>query len=155
MGDRNSPPPELTHEAFTFVPINVTSWAELSSLFEKALELHGRIDHVFANAGRLSGLEREWSDSNSLPPGVGPRMTLLEDKVDSNGKLLEPDFHVLDINLKSVMNTTALGLHYMKKQESGGSIVLTASASRMHSRPSVKRTIRTNCMRRLPAVRCS
>lgn len=58
-----------------------------------------------------------------------PRTTLLEDKVDNNGKLLEPDHRVLDVNLKSVMNTSALALHYMRKQDTPSSIVLTASAS--------------------------
>ncbi|EOD51813.1 putative short-chain dehydrogenase reductase sdr protein [Neofusicoccum parvum UCRNP2] len=111
MGDLNPPPPKIESPDMTFVPLDVTSWEALSGLFEKAIELHGRIDHVFANAG------------------IAPRVSLLEDKLDSNGKLQEPDYRVLDINLKSVMNTAVLALHYMRKQETGGSIVLTASAS--------------------------
>lgn len=123
MGDRNPPPPKVEHENMAFFTLDVTSWDALSGLFEKAVELHGRIDHVFANAG------------------VAPRTTLLEETLDSNGKLLEPDYRVIDINLKSVMNTTALAIHYMKKQESGGSIVLTASASSTNSVPEIPETV--------------
>lgn len=123
MGDRNPPPPKVEHENMAFCTLDVTSWDALSGLFEKAVELHGRIDHVFANAG------------------VAPRTTLLEETLDSNGKLLEPDYRVIDINLKSVMNTTALAIHYMKKQDSGGSIVLTASASSFQRFQAVDYTI--------------
>ncbi|KAL0261336.1 hypothetical protein SLS55_002766 [Diplodia seriata] len=121
IGDLNPPPPEVReHASSTFVPLDVTSWAALSEIFEKAVEQHGRIDHVFANAG------------------VAPRTTLLEDKLDSNGKLQEPDYSVIDINLKSVLSTTALALHHMRKQRPpGGSIVLTASASSYQRFPSV------------------
>ncbi|KKY20357.1 putative short-chain dehydrogenase reductase sdr [Diplodia seriata] len=124
IGDLNPPPPEVReHASSTFVPLDVTSWAALSEIFEKAVEQHGRIDHVFANAG------------------VAPRTTLLEDKLDSNGKLQEPDYSVIDINLKSVLSTTALALHHMRKQQPpGGSIVLTASASSYQRFPSVDYT---------------
>ncbi|OJD30394.1 short-chain dehydrogenase reductase sdr protein [Diplodia corticola] len=124
IGDLNPAPPHVNeHANCTYVPLDVTSWAALSEIFEKAFELHGRIDHVFANAG------------------VGPRTNLLEDKVDSNGKPVEPDYSVIDINLKSVLNTTALALHYMKKQQpAGGSIVLTASASSFQRFPTVDYT---------------
>ncbi|KAL1645025.1 hypothetical protein SLS58_004096 [Diplodia intermedia] len=124
IGDLNPPPPEVReHANSTFVPLDVTSWTALSEIFEKAVELHSRIDHVFANAG------------------VAPRTTLLEDKLDSNGKLQEPDYSVIDINLKSVLSTTALALHHMRKQQPpGGSIVLTASASSFQRFPSVDYT---------------
>ncbi|GME48532.1 short-chain dehydrogenase reductase sdr protein [Neofusicoccum parvum] len=123
MGDLNPPPPKIENPDMTFVPLDVTSWEALSGLFEKAIELHGRIDHVFANAG------------------IAPRVSLLEDKLDSNGKLQEPDYRVLDINLKSVMNTAVLALHYMRKQETGGSIVLTASASSFQQFQAVDYTV--------------
>lgn len=56
MGDRNPPPPKIEHENMAFFTLDVTSWHALSGLFEKAVELHGRIDHVFANAGKLHAL---------------------------------------------------------------------------------------------------
>ncbi len=111
-GDLNPSPPYVSsNNNFTFVPTDVTKWSDLTTLFKTAAVKHGRIDHVFANAG-ISG-----------------RTTLLDEKLDENGDLLEPSHIVLDINLRGVVNTVALGLHYMRKQESGGSIVLTASAS--------------------------
>jgi len=98
-------------DRLTYVKTNVTSWADLSALFKAAKAKHGKIDHVFANAG-ISG-----------------RTTYLDEQVDENGDLLEPTQLVYDINLKGAINTCALAIHYMRRQESGGSIVLTASAS--------------------------
>ncbi|KAL1619284.1 hypothetical protein SLS56_010174 [Neofusicoccum ribis] len=132
MGDLNPPPPKIEGPDMTFVPLDVTSWEALSGLFEKAIELYGRIDHVFANAELLRGDQVQ---------GIAPRVNLLEDKLDSNGKLQEPDYRVLDINLKSVMNTAVLALHYMRKQETGGSIVLTASASSFQQFQAVDYTV--------------
>lgn len=80
-------------------------------MFKLAKSKHGRIDHVFANAG-ISG-----------------RTTYLDEQLDENGDLLEPNHAVFDINLKGVVNTVALAIHHLKKQDKGGSIVLTASAS--------------------------
>lgn len=41
-----------------YVPLDVTSWASQSSFFKKAYELHGKIDHVFANAGKFKDAVR-------------------------------------------------------------------------------------------------
>lgn len=111
-GDINEPPvPCSDHLAFQ--KTDVTSWADLSALFKKAKQLHGRIDHVFANAG------------------ISTRTNYLEENLDENGDLKEPSFEVLDVNLRGVLNTATLGLHYLKpeRQEGGGSIVLTASST--------------------------
>ncbi|EXM15829.1 hypothetical protein FOTG_15864 [Fusarium oxysporum f. sp. vasinfectum 25433] len=37
--------------AYEFIKTDITKWEELLVLFNKAKETHGRIDHVFANAG--------------------------------------------------------------------------------------------------------
>lgn len=94
-----------------YVQTNVTSWPDLANLFKKAKEQHGRIDHVFANAG------------------IGPRANYLELETDANGELKEPSAEVLDVNLKSVVNTASLGVHYLKQQPEGGSIVLMGSST--------------------------
>lgn len=108
-GDLNAMP--ITHDRLNFLKANVTIWADLCALFKLAKSKHGRIDHVFANAG-ISG-----------------RTTYLDEQLDQNGDLLEPNHLVYDVNLKGVVNTVALAIHYMRRQDSGGSIVLTASAS--------------------------
>lgn len=109
VGDLNTMP--ITHDRLTFLKTNVTAWADLSALFKLAKSKHSKIDHVFANAG-ISG-----------------RTTYLDERLDENGDLLEPNHLVYDINLKGVVNTVALAIHHMRRQDSGGSIVLTASAS--------------------------
>lgn len=108
-GDLNEMP--IQHDRLTFVKTNVTSWADLLAIFKIAKAKHGKIDHVFANAG-ISG-----------------QSTYLDEQVDEHGDLLEPSHLVYDINLKGVVNTCALAIHHMRRQELGGSIVLTASAS--------------------------
>lgn len=90
---------------------NVTIWADLSNLFKKAKEHFGRIDYVFANAG------------------IGPRANYLALETDENGDLKEPSYDVLDVNLKSVMNTATLAVHYLKQQPEGGSIVVMGSST--------------------------
>ncbi|KAK7178890.1 hypothetical protein DPSP01_014199 [Paraphaeosphaeria sporulosa] len=109
VGDVNEPP--LQHPNLIFQKTNIASWGELSALFKSAKSNYGRVDHVFANAG-ISG-----------------RTTYLEENFDANGELLEPDDLVNQINLKGCANTCALAIHYMRRQETGGSIVVTASAS--------------------------
>lgn len=108
-GDINTPP--IEHENLTFQKTDVTSWDDLSKLFKVAQSKHGRLDHVFANAG------------------ITGRTTYMDEKLDENGDLLEPTHFVLEVNLKSVANTVALAIHYMKRYGTSGSIVLTASAS--------------------------
>ncbi|KAK5121997.1 hypothetical protein LTR85_004569 [Meristemomyces frigidus] len=109
-GDINSPP--IEHEKLAFIKTDVTKWTDLKALFKRTKELHSRVDHVFANAG-ISG-----------------RADYMADELDEHGELQEPSTLTLDINLKGVINTAYLGIHYMRHQEpAGGSVVLTASAS--------------------------
>lgn len=109
-GDMNDSP--VSHPKHTFLKTDVTSWAQQKTLFQTAWGKHGRIDHVFANAG-ISG-----------------RAEYLKDQYDEQGELQEPATLVYDINLRGMMNTGYLGMHYMRKQDPpGGSIVCTASGS--------------------------
>lgn len=56
-------------------------------------------------------------------------MDLLSDEFDEDGELKRPSHIVLDVNLTAVVDTVKLGIHYTRKNPSGGSIVVTASAS--------------------------
>lgn len=109
-GDLNPPP--IQYNNHTFIETNVTSWDDLSALFDLAKQKHGRIDHAFANAG------------------IAGRASFLEENLDANGKLQEPNHLVNEINLKAVLNTSALAFHHFRHQDpAGGSVVATASAS--------------------------
>ncbi|CAG9938651.1 unnamed protein product [Clonostachys rosea f. rosea IK726] len=107
-GDLNPVP--IEHENIAFRQTNITIWDDLLGLFELAESKHGKVDHVFANAG------------------VAPKALFVEDEVDENGKPVPPNLSVVDVNLKGTIYTVTMGLHFLKKQKKG-SIVITASAS--------------------------
>jgi NAD(P)-dependent dehydrogenase (short-subunit alcohol dehydrogenase family) len=104
----------IDNPALTFQRTDVTVWAEQIALFKKAREIHGRVDHVFANAG------------------VGPRADYLSTAVDANGDLVEPTFVALDVNLKAVIYTATIAVYYMREEQqtpAGGSIVIASSVA--------------------------
>ncbi|KAI7784997.1 short chain dehydrogenase [Diaporthe eres] len=102
-------PADSTDKGVTFVKTDVSKWADLVALFKKTKEIHGRIDHVFANAG------------------LGPRADYFSTEVDENGDLKEPTYDLLDVSLKGVMNTTTLAIYYFRQQPEGGSVVINGS----------------------------
>ena len=83
----------------------------IPSRFKAAEEHYGKIDHVFANAG------------------IAPTINLLEDDLDEDGDLAPPNLRTLDVNLTGCLYTVKLGIHYLRKNSAGGSIVITASGS--------------------------
>ncbi|KAI3319893.1 putative 15-hydroxyprostaglandin dehydrogenase [Xylariaceae sp. AK1471] len=112
--DVREPPEDAVSSSstqFTFHKTDVSKWNELLGLFKKTMELHGRIDHVYANAG------------------IAPKTDYVSMGIefDDNGDLKEPTSLVLDINLKGVINTTTLGVHYIRQNANGGSVVVNAS----------------------------
>ena len=109
IGDLN--PPAISHPSLTFRRTDVTSWSELSNLFKEAKRSHSTIDHVFANAG------------------ITGRADYLGENLDEQGDLLEPSFLNFNINLRAVINTVTLAIHYMRHQPNGGDVVMTGSAS--------------------------
>jgi len=71
-----------------FQRCDVTQWSSLYDLFEAANSNFGRIDIVLANAG------------------VPEIEEIFEDKIDkATGKLLEPKYIVLDIDLKAIFSS--------------------------------------------------
>jgi NAD(P)-dependent dehydrogenase (short-subunit alcohol dehydrogenase family) len=106
-----NPLPEPEASSVPFLKVNVTSWADQIALFKAVEKEYGRIDHVFANAG------------------IRPTVSLLEDDVDENGDLLAPKLDTFNINLTGCVYTVKLGIHYLRKNPNGGSIVMTASGS--------------------------
>ena len=90
-----------------FRSCDVTSWLELRNAFQAVKH----VDLVFANAG------------------IGETINYFTDKIDENGNLEEPPSTILDVNLKGMLNVIKLSWFAMKKQSSGGSIVITTSAT--------------------------
>ncbi|KAI1150403.1 short chain dehydrogenase [Nemania diffusa] len=115
IGSDLHPPPDgaVASPHFTFQVANVSSWPDLVAVFKTALSLHGRVDHVFANAG------------------MGPRTDYVSGiELDEHGDPQEPTSIVLDVNLKGAINTTALAVHYIRQNPRGtGSVVINASAT--------------------------
>ncbi|KAF2629163.1 NAD(P)-binding protein [Macroventuria anomochaeta] len=109
-GDLN-PLPEPEAGSVPFSKVDVTDWREQLELFKAAEKKYGKIDHVFANAG------------------IAPTISLLEEDVDSSGDLLPPNLKTINVNLLGCLYTVKLGIHHIRRNPSGGSIVITASGS--------------------------
>ena len=90
-----------------YIHCDVTSWTDLRHAFNSLKH----VDKVFANAG------------------ISEHNNFLEDIVDSDGALREPSYEVLDVNVRAVFNTVKLAWSAMRRQKSGGSIVITTSAT--------------------------
>lgn len=61
--------------------------------------------------------------------GISETENFLEDKFDDDGSLLEPNYRLLAVNFRAVLNVVKLSYRAMKGQETGGSIVITSSAT--------------------------
>lgn len=106
-GDMNPPKEEENlSDSVVFVKTDVSSWESVLALFKAA---GGEVDIVVANAGIIES------------------PNCFTDKFDENGELMEPSWRVIDVNLKGVINTVKIGIHHLKKQGRGGSVVMTAS----------------------------
>ena len=113
-----SPLPEPEASSVPFLKVDVTSWDDQLAMLKAAKQEYGTVDHVFANAG------------------IGSSTSLLEEDVDDKGNLLPPKLNTIDVNLVGVMYTLKLAIHYLKKNPSGGSIVMAASAASFSRFPS-------------------
>ncbi|KAK3710797.1 hypothetical protein LTR37_010021 [Vermiconidia calcicola] len=102
----------------TFHQTNVTDYDSLANIFQSVFEGDGRLDFVFANAG----IVERYSFFEEHPMGKTPP---------------PPDLTVIDINLKSVVNTTWLAQHYFRqsKQSENKNLVMTASSGGIYRSP--------------------
>jgi short-subunit dehydrogenase len=73
----------------------------------------GQVHFAFANAGIC----------DKSPEGY------YDDVFDDNGSLQEPEYSMIDINLKSVLNFVKLAWSSMRRYKVQGSIVITASST--------------------------
>ncbi|KAI9787994.1 MAG: hypothetical protein M1816_007298 [Peltula sp. TS41687] len=86
---------------------NVASWKDLTAAFQRI----GHVDIAVANAG------------------VSEECDYFADTFDEDGKLEEPKYDVIKVNLRAVFNFVKLSLSAFKRQGPGGSIVITSSAT--------------------------
>ena len=102
----------------TFHQTNVTDYDSLAEAFQNVWDKEGRLDFVFANAG----IVERFSFYESHPTGKPPP---------------PPDLTVVDINLKSVINTSWLAQHYFRqsKQSENKNLVMTASCGGLYPSP--------------------
>ncbi|KAM0326261.1 hypothetical protein ACHAQA_006858 [Verticillium albo-atrum] len=101
-----------------FLQTDVSSWDSLSKAFDAVFEQLGTIHFVFANAGiveRANFYAVHDTTTSRIPP--------------------EPDQRVVDINLKSVINTTYLAQHYFRLSPHHGRdgvLVMTGSTGSLY-----------------------
>lgn len=107
-----NPLPESIPEV-VFRKTDLTKWEEQVELFELAITKFGHIDIAFLNAGVYE-----------LEP-------LFTDTYDEQGRLKEPTYKVLQVNLIAPIAGTKLAIHHMRKQPEGGAIVITGSGKCM------------------------
>lgn len=101
----------------TFHECNVTNESALARIFKSIFEQHWRLDFVFANAG------------------IAERANFYEGSENDDPLLPVKEMHTLvDINFKSVITTTHLTSHYMRKspKDADKSIVMTASCGGLY-----------------------
>ncbi|KZT56280.1 NAD(P)-binding protein [Calocera cornea HHB12733] len=108
VGDVSPFPRSLANT--TFLRTDVSTWADLLELFSAAFSAHNRIDIVIANAG------------------IAEVEDILSEEVDDQGRLKEPTYRAVDVNLRGVLNCTRLAAHYMRKT-GGGSVSITGSVA--------------------------
>ncbi|KAK2017790.1 short chain dehydrogenase reductase [Colletotrichum eremochloae] len=94
-------------DTIEFHACDITSWKQLSSVFSKI----PHIDIAVANAG------------------VSEEVDYFADIVDDAGELVEPQYSVLEVNVRATINFAKLALSKFSKQGPGGSLVITTSAT--------------------------
>lgn len=105
-----SPPLECIPGS-VFANCDVTNWSNVLAAFDLAISRFGEVHILVANAG------------------VGEITDLFKDEYDSSGKLKEPDYRILDINLKGVMNCVKAAVSHFRSTERGGKIIMLASTA--------------------------
>lgn len=92
-----------------FIRTDVQSWKSLDALFVTTLQACRQIDIVVANAGLQT-------------------TSFWKNILDVNSALQEPDWQVIDTNLKGIMSTVKLALYYFQQNmDKGGRCVIIGS----------------------------
>jgi len=102
-------------ENATFHVVNVTNYDSLTNAFERIYDTEDRLDLVFANAGIIERFNFYESHPLGKPPPP-------------------PDQTVVDINLKSIINTAWLAQHYFRRSTISidKKLIITASVGSLY-----------------------
>lgn len=108
-------PPLEEVENATFHKTNVLDYDSLATTFQKIFDTDGHLEFVFANAG----IVERFNFYEPHPAGKPPP---------------PPDQTVIDINLKSVINTSWLAQHYFRQstKSDNKNLVMTASVGGLY-----------------------
>ncbi|KAF1993249.1 NAD(P)-binding protein [Amniculicola lignicola CBS 123094] len=98
---------ELAIPNLTYHACDISKWSDLLAVFKQV----GTVDFAFANAG------------------ISETFDVFADEFNEAGELKEPNYPVLDVNLKSVLNFVKIAWSTMKRNGTHGSIVITTSAT--------------------------
>jgi NAD(P)-dependent dehydrogenase (short-subunit alcohol dehydrogenase family) len=110
VGDLNPPAEPIAN--IKYVSCDITNWNSLCSAVQETVSEYGRLDVFVANAG------------------VGEVEDFFSEEIDpATGMLKAPKHTVVEVNLKGTMNCAKIAVSQMRKQETGGSIVFTASTA--------------------------
>jgi NAD(P)-dependent dehydrogenase (short-subunit alcohol dehydrogenase family) len=103
--------PLKTVPGSVFSKCDVAVWADLLAAFDNAVNTFGAVDILVANAG------------------VGERQDYFLDELDNEGKLMEPSYTIIDVNLKGVLNSVKIAMSHFRSRNSGGRIVMVTSTA--------------------------
>ena len=110
---------KLGHSNVVYQQCDVRKYQELANIFHLVYSKHGRVDHVFANAGMPSIETMMAKKEEQQPSGIPP----------------EPNVGAVDVNLTSVVYTAYLALHYFRASPGAGkgtSLVINGSVIVLH-----------------------
>lgn len=112
---------QLGNPNVVFHQCDVSKYQDLAAIFQAVFRTHGRLDHVFANAG-IPDME------NSLAKTDSPQL-------GDDGIPPEPNVKPIDVNFTSVLYTSHLALHYFRQSPGAGkgtSLVINGSVAALH-----------------------
>ena len=119
--DISKPPETLIHPNLTHIETDISSWPALVKAFAVITTVHkSAVDIAIANAGVF---EHELYANQCLVPLAADASAW--SKLENEA----PIYGCVEVNLRGTLNFVQIAARIMKGQESGGSIVLTASVT--------------------------
>lgn len=119
---------KLGYSNVVYRQCDVSKYQDLAGVFQSIYRTHGRIDHVFANAGVtdvdaiMAKKEQQQQQEQDGDSGIPPPPP-------------EPKMDLVDINFTAVMYTSYLAAHYFRLSPGAGkgaSLVINGSVASLH-----------------------